>query len=102
MQWVDSAVNDQRLSQAPNPTGYIWDEVHPPNGPPGWDPQRYWQWEDARLLLTFIPSSSMGGKWGVGKKEMCHRPHGVLITITKHGEQKKLVIGHEKPPTTPT
>ena len=45
---------------------------------------------------------SMGGKWGVGKKEMCHRPHGVLITITKHGEQKKLVIGHEKPPTTPT
>ena len=44
----------------------------------------------------------MGGKWGVGKKEMCHRPHGVLITITKHGEQKKLVIGHEKPPTTPT
>ena len=50
-------------------------------------------------LLTKI---SMGGKWGVGKKEMCHRPHGVLITITKHGEQKKLVIGHEKPPTTPT
>ena len=44
----------------------------------------------------------MEGKWGVGKKEMCHRPHGVLITITKHGEQKKLVIGHEKPPTTPT
>ena len=47
-------------------------------------------------------NNSMGGKWGVGKKEMCHRPHGVLITITKHGEQKKLVIGHEKPPTTPT
>ena len=61
MQWVDSAVNDQRLSQAPNPTGYIWDEVHPPNGPPGWDPQRYWQWEDARLLLTFIPSRFKSG-----------------------------------------
>ena len=52
-----------------------------------------------RLHVQFV---SMGGKWGVGKKEMCHRPHGVLITITKHGEQKKLVIGHEKPPTTPT
>ena len=49
-----------------------------------------------------VTGDSMGGKWGVGKKEMCHRPHGVLITITKHGEQKKLVIGHEKPPTTPT
>ena len=61
MQWVDSAVNDQRLSQAPNPTGYIWDEVHPPNGPPGWDPQRYWQWEDARLPLTFIPSRFKSG-----------------------------------------
>ena len=42
----------------------------------------------------------MGGKWGVGKKETCHRPHGVLITITKNGEQKKSVIGHEKPPIT--
>ena len=36
----------------------------------------------------------------VGKKETCHRPHGVLITITKNGEQKKSVIGHEKPPIT--
>ena len=52
--------------------------------------------KDAHTLI------SMGGKWGVGKKEMCHHSHGVLITITKHGEQKKLVIGHEKDPTTPT
>ena len=44
----------------------------------------------------------MGLYWGVEKKETCHRPHGVLITITKHGEQTKLVIGHEKDPTTPT
>ena len=56
MPWVDSAVNDQRLSQMPNPVGWIWDEIHPPQGPPGWDPQKYWQWEDVRLLLTFIPS----------------------------------------------
>ena len=56
-------------------------------------------WEGGSTGGTDI---SMGGKWGVGKKEMCHRPHGVLITITKNGEQKKLVIGHEKPPTTPT
>ena len=61
MPWVNSAVNDQRLSALPNPTGYMWDEVHPPNGPPGWDPQRYWQWEDARLLLTFIPSRFKSG-----------------------------------------
>ena len=33
---------------------------------------------------------------------MCHRLHGVLVNITKHEEQKKLDIGHEKPPTTPT
>lgn len=56
MPWVSSAVNDQRLSAPPNPIGYIWDEVYPPHGPPGWDPQRYWPWENARLLLTFIPS----------------------------------------------
>ena len=35
---------------------------------------------------------SMGGKWGVGKKETCHRPHGVLITIALEGEPKKMVI----------
>ena len=40
----------------------------------------------------------MGGQ----KKETCHRPHGVLITKTKEGEPKKVVIVHEKPPTTPT
>ena len=61
MPWVSSAVNDQRLSAPPNPIGYMWDEVHPPNGPPGWDPQRYWQWENARLLLTFIPSRFKSG-----------------------------------------
>ena len=55
------AKHDQRLAEVPNPTGYMWDEVHPPNGPPGWDPQRYWQWEDARLLLTFIPSRFKSG-----------------------------------------
>ena len=62
----------------------------------------YYTFRKMEYGINKIPWSSMGGKWGVGKKEMCHRPHGVLITITKHGEQKKLVIGHEKPPTTPT
>ena len=56
MAWVNSAVNDQRLSAPPSPVGYMWDEVHPPQGPPGWDPQQYWPWVDARLLLTLIPS----------------------------------------------
>lgn len=58
--WVDSATHDQRLSAMPNPIGYIWDEIHPPHGPPGWDQQRYWPWEDVRLLLTFIPSRMRG------------------------------------------
>ena len=39
----------------------------------------------------------MGGP----KKETCHRPHGVLITIALEGEPKKMVIVHEKDPTTP-
>ena len=42
----------------------------------------------------------MGGR-SVGKKETCHRPHGVLITITLEGEPKRMVIVHEKDPTTP-
>ena len=61
MAWVNSAVNDQRLSAMPNPVGWIWDETHPAQGPPGWDPQKYWQWEDVRLLLTFIPSRMRSG-----------------------------------------
>ena len=56
MQWVDGNTHDQRLSAMPNPVGYIWEENHGPNGPPGWDPQLYWPWEDVRLLLTFIPA----------------------------------------------
>ena len=56
MPWVDSATHDQRLAGLPNPIAFIWDEVHPPQGPPGWDPVQYWAWEDVRLLLTFIPA----------------------------------------------
>ena len=40
----------------PNPNSYMWEESHPPAGPPGWDPVLYWPWEDVRMLLTFIPS----------------------------------------------
>ena len=54
--WVDSATHDQRLAGLPNPIAFIWDEVHPPQGPPGWDPIQYWAWENVRLLLTFIPA----------------------------------------------
>ena len=61
MQWVDSATHDQRLTALPNPIAYIWDENHPPQGPPGWDPVQYWPWEDIRLLLTFIPSRMKSG-----------------------------------------
>ena len=56
MPWVDSDTNDARLAAIPNPTGFIWDEIHPVQGPPGWDAAKYWPWENVRLLLTFIPS----------------------------------------------
>ena len=45
-----------RLAAIQNPTGFIWDEIHPVQGPPGWDAAKYWPWENVRLLLTFIPS----------------------------------------------
>ena len=56
MAWVDSATNDQRLLGMPNPVGYIWDENHPAQGPPGWNPVLYWPWENVRFLLTFLPA----------------------------------------------
>ena len=54
--WVNTNTNDQRLSAMPNPICYMWEENHPPAGPPGWDPVLYWPREDVRMLLTFIPS----------------------------------------------
>ena len=56
MPWVDSNTNDQRLRQMPNPHGFIWDEVHGVGGPPGWNANLYWPWEDCRILLTRVPS----------------------------------------------
>ena len=56
LQWVDTNTNDRRLSEMPNPVGYMWDEIHPPQGPPGWDPIMFGPWEDGRLLLTFLPA----------------------------------------------
>ena len=56
MPWIDNATNNQRLAGMPNPEGYIWDEIHPPHGPPGWDPNLYWPWENVRLLLTLVPA----------------------------------------------
>ena len=56
MPFVDSDTHDQRLLGMPNPVGYMWDEVHPPAGPPNWDPNLYWPWENVRLLLTYVPS----------------------------------------------
>ena len=54
--WVDAATHNQRLRGMPSPVAFIWDECHPAAGPPGWDQQLYWPWENVRLLLTFVPS----------------------------------------------
>ena len=56
MPWVDSNINDQHLSGMANPVGYVWDENHPAIGPPGWNQQLFWPWENVRMILTFIPS----------------------------------------------
>ena len=56
MPFVDSDTHDQRLAGMPHSLGYMWDEIHPPAGPPNWDQNLYWPWEDVRLLLTFVPS----------------------------------------------
>ena len=53
--FVDNATNNQRLSEIPNPVAYIWDEIYPPHGPPGWDQNLYWPWENVRMILTFFP-----------------------------------------------
>ena len=49
-------MQNQLLSQFPQVEAFIWDEVHGPGGPPGWDNALYWPWEDVRMLLTFIPA----------------------------------------------
>ena len=56
MPWVDSNTNDQRLSAWPNPVGYMWDEVHPQEGPQGWNESLFWPWENSRIILTFLPA----------------------------------------------
>ena len=46
----------------PTVRGYVWDEIHGPNGPPGWDANVYWAWEDVRMLLMFIPAHMKADK----------------------------------------
>ena len=60
---VNLQTTDNLLTQFPNVVGYIWDEVYGPNGPPGWDPNLYWPWEDVRLLLSFIPARMKSEQW---------------------------------------
>ena len=78
MPWVDSATNNQRLRAMPNPQAWVWDEIHP-NGPPGWNQNLYWPWEDVRLLLTFIPSRmrTTPPRAVVLKYRPVHLPHPV-------------------------
>ena len=60
--FVNLNTQDQDMQQLPTVGGYMWDEIHGPNGPPGWDPNVYWPWEDVRLLLMFIPAHMKADK----------------------------------------
>jgi hypothetical protein len=60
--FVNLNTQDQGMQQMPTVDGYMWDEIHGANGPPGWDPNVYWPWEDVRLLLMFIPAHMKAGK----------------------------------------
>ena len=54
--YINLQTTDQQLSQLPNVFAYIWDELHGPQGPQGWNNALYGPWEDVRMLLTFIPA----------------------------------------------
>lgn len=54
--FISHAISEQQMLQLPNHQAYIWDEIHGLQGPPGWDRQLFWDWEDVRLLLTFVPA----------------------------------------------
>ena len=54
--FVNLNTQDQDMQLLPTLVGYVWDETYGDNGPPGWDPNLYWPWEDVRLLLIFIPA----------------------------------------------
>ena len=54
--FVNLNTQDQDMQLLPTLVGCVWDETYGDNGPPGWDPNLYWPWEDVRLLLIFIPA----------------------------------------------
>ena len=56
MPFVDNATHNARLSGLPNPDAWIWDEIHGAGGPPGWDANKYWPWQDCKMLLSFVPA----------------------------------------------
>ena len=60
--FVNLNTYDQDMKQLPAVIGYVWDEFHGINGPPGWDPNVYWPWEDVRILLMFIPAHMKADK----------------------------------------
>ena len=54
--FISHAVSKQQMMQLPNIEGFAWDEIHPAQGPPGWNEQLFWRWENVRLLLVFVPA----------------------------------------------
>ena len=55
----------------------MWDEIHGVNGPPGWDPNEFWPWEDVRLLLMFIPAHMKADKFRA--VVLMYKPRGMPL-----------------------
>ena len=81
--FVDLATQDQDMQQLPTIEGYIWDEVHGPNGPPGWDPQLFGPWENVRIILLFIPAHMKADK--MRSVVLMYKPVGVNLIYNNMG-----------------
>ena len=56
LQHINMQIRHQQLVQLPQVEAYVWNELHGPQGPPGWNNGLFWPWENVRMLLTFIPA----------------------------------------------
>ena len=76
--FVNLNTQDQDMQLLPGVVqAYIWDEIHGVNGPPGWDPNEFWPWEDVRLLLMFIPAHMKADKFRA--VVLMYKPRGMPL-----------------------